>query len=131
MKAGRKPQELTPKETEIMRMLWNDGPLFVREMLERYPDPKPHFNTVATTARILEEKGFISFETIGGARRYEAKIDIRGVRRKKMHEIVGNFFHNSYSNVVSSLLEDEEITVDELKELIKLVERNKLKKGEK
>lgn len=54
MKAGRKPQILTEKELVIMRMLWEHGPMFVREMLEIYPEPKPHFNTVSTIVRILE-----------------------------------------------------------------------------
>ncbi|MDE7190631.1 MAG: BlaI/MecI/CopY family transcriptional regulator, partial [Muribaculaceae bacterium] len=54
MKAGRKKQVLTPKEAVIMQMLWEHGPLFVREMLQFYPEPKPHFNTIATTVRILE-----------------------------------------------------------------------------
>lgn len=54
----RKPAypRLTERETEIMEMLWENGPLFVREMLSRYPDPKPHVNTVSTTVRILETK---------------------------------------------------------------------------
>ena len=59
MKAGRKRQTITEKEAVLMNMLWNDGPLFVREMLDRYPEPKPHFNTIATTIRILEKKGHV------------------------------------------------------------------------
>ncbi len=54
MKAGRKRQVLTEKESVIMHMLWEHGPMFVREMVELYPEPKPHFNTVATIVRILE-----------------------------------------------------------------------------
>lgn len=62
MKAGRKPQILTEKELVIMRMLWEHGPMFVREMLEIYPEPKPHFNTVSTIVRILEDKGHVGHE---------------------------------------------------------------------
>ena len=50
---------LSERELEIMSMLWQRGPLFVREMLDGYPDPKPHFNTVSTTVRILEDKGYV------------------------------------------------------------------------
>lgn len=57
MKSGRKKQVLTEKESFIMNMLWEHGPLFVRELVELYPEPRPHFNTVATTVRILEKKG--------------------------------------------------------------------------
>lgn len=62
MKAGRKRQTITEKEAVLMNMLWNDEPLFVREMLDRYPEPKPHFNTIATTIRILEKKGHVGHE---------------------------------------------------------------------
>ena len=57
MTPGRKRKILTEKETEIMNMLWERGPMFVKEMLVMYPDPKPHFNTVSTLVRILEDKG--------------------------------------------------------------------------
>lgn len=110
-------------------MLWNDGPLFVRQMVERYPQPQPHFNTVATTVRILEEKGYVVHETVGGAHRFHAVADIRRVRRSKLREVIGDFFNNSYSSAVSSLLEDEKISVEELKELIAMVESGK-KNGE-
>ncbi len=59
MKAGRKRQVLTEKEAPIMQMLWEHGPMFVREMVELYDEPRPHFNTVSTQVRILEEKGWV------------------------------------------------------------------------
>ena len=49
-----------------MSLLWNRGPLFVREMLECFPEPRPHFNTVSTTVRNLEEKGYVGHEVVGG-----------------------------------------------------------------
>ena len=51
-------KELTPKEEEIMQYFWNEGALFVKDLVEKYPDPKPHFNTLSTYVRALEEKGF-------------------------------------------------------------------------
>ncbi len=69
MKAGRKPQILTEKELVIMRMLWEHGPMFVREMLEIYPEPKPHFNTVSTIVRILEDKGHVGHEVVAADRK--------------------------------------------------------------
>lgn len=125
MKAGRKAQDLTPKETEIMKMLWNRGPMFVREIVECYPEPRPHFNTVATTVRILEDKGYVEHEVVGGSHRFRAIASLNGVRRRKLREVIGNFFNNSYSSMVSSLIEDEHISVDELKELIDMVEKHR------
>ena len=100
---------LTEKETAIMQMLWDRGPLFVREMVELYPEPKPHFNTVATLVRILEDKGYVGHEKLGNSHRFYA------IAQK-------SDFNNSYKNAVSALVEDEKISVDELKEIISIIE---------
>ena len=52
-------KRLTAKEEEIMQMFWEHGPMFVRELLAFYEEPKPHYNTVSTLVRGLEEKGFV------------------------------------------------------------------------
>ena len=53
-------KRLTAKEEEIMGWFWQKGPLFVKELLEYYEEPKPHFNTLSTIVRGLEEKGFLA-----------------------------------------------------------------------
>ena len=52
-------KKLTNKEKEIMDLYWQHGPMFVKELLEFYDEPRPHFNTLSTTVRILEKKGFL------------------------------------------------------------------------
>ncbi|MCI9284490.1 MAG: BlaI/MecI/CopY family transcriptional regulator [Muribaculaceae bacterium] len=122
MKAGRKKQLLTEKELPIMQMLWDNGPLFVREMVALYPEPKPHFNTIATLVRILEEKGHVGHETINGSHRFHAIAAREDFQKKSLSEIVANFFNNSYKSAVSALAEEEKISVEELKEIINLIE---------
>ncbi len=122
MKAGRKRQVLTEKEAVIMNMLWSEGPLFVREMLERYPEPRPHFNTVATTVRILEDKGYVDHEVVGTSHRFRAVADRNDFRERSLAEVVRNYFDNSYKNAVSALAEEEKISVDELREIIEIIE---------
>lgn len=122
MKAGRKKQLLTEKETELMNMLWERGPLFVREMVELYPEPKPHFNTVATTIRILESKGYVEHEVLGGSHRFRAIADRSEFRSKSLSDVIHNFFGNSYKTAISSLIEEEKISVDEIKEILNFIE---------
>ena len=55
-------KRLTVKEEEIMQMFWEHGPMFVRELLAFYEEPKPHYNTVSTLVRGLEEKGFVKYK---------------------------------------------------------------------
>ena len=88
MKAGRKRQMLTEKEAQIMQMLWSRGPMFVREMVEIYPEPKPHVNTVSTTVRILEDKGYVSHESVGGSHRYYAVARMEDFRERSLTDLV-------------------------------------------
>ena len=122
MKAGRKKQILTQKEAVIMQMLWEHGLLFVREMLELYPEPKPHFNTIATTVRILEGKGYVSHEVLGGTHRFFAVADKNEFRTRSLADVIRDYFGNSYKSAVSALAEEEKISVDELKEIIAMIE---------
>ena len=122
MKAGRKKQALTEKEAVIMNMLWEHGPLFVREMLELYPEPKPHFNTISTTVRILESKGYVTHEVFGASHRFEAVAQKADFRSRSLADVVRDYFGNSYKSAVSALVEEEKISVDELKEIVDLIE---------
>ncbi|MDE5941826.1 MAG: BlaI/MecI/CopY family transcriptional regulator, partial [Muribaculaceae bacterium] len=121
MKAGRKRQVLTEKEACIMQMLWDRGPLFVRDMVELYPEPRPHFNTVATQVRILEEKGYVGHEVFGGSHRFYAIARKNDFRDRSLAEVIRNYFDNSYKSVVSALAQEEKISVDELREIIDLI----------
>ena len=62
-------KRLTAKEEEIMGWFWQKGPLFVKELLEYYEEPKPHFNTLSTIVRGLEEKGFLAHKNFGNNRK--------------------------------------------------------------
>ena len=53
-------KKLTPKEEDILGYFWTNGPLFIRELLDLQEEPKPHYNTLSTIVRVLEEKGFRS-----------------------------------------------------------------------
>lgn len=122
-RAGRKPLAITKRELEIMKLLWNQGPMFVRELLEFYPDPKPHFNTVSTTIRILEDKGYVAHEVVGTSHRYYAVAQEQQFRDKSLKELISTFFNNSYRSAISALVEEEKISIEELKEIIDLVEK--------
>ncbi|MDE6526976.1 MAG: BlaI/MecI/CopY family transcriptional regulator [Muribaculaceae bacterium] len=121
-----KTKKLTEKEAEVMERLWAEGPLTVRELLERYADPRPHFNTVSTIVRILVDKGFVEHVgQRGGAYLYGAVARPEDFARRSLAQIVKSYFNNSYSSVVSALVEEEKISVEELREIIDMVERQK------
>ena len=116
-------RKLTEKEEEIMQFLWTHGPMFVREMLELYSDPKPHYNTVSTVIRILEEKGFVSHKSFGTTHQYFAAISQEEYSGKALKNVVSKYFDNSFTNVVSTLIREESLSLSELKDLIDQIEK--------
>ena len=113
---------LTAKEEEIMGFFWEKGPLFVKQMLEFYDEPRPHFNTVSTFVRMLEDKGYVSHRVLGNSYQYYAVLSKEDFKKKTLKGVISKYFDNSYLRVVASLVKEEEISLDELKELIREVE---------
>lgn len=121
---SRKKQTLTPREEELMQLLWDNGPMYVRELVQLYPDPKPHVNTVSTVVRTLEEKGYVNHEAAGTGYKYFAVAQKEDFADKILNNVIKGYFNNSYLNAVSTLVKTEKISVDELRELIDLIEKN-------
>lgn len=118
-------EKLTAKEDEILRMFWAYGPMFIQDLLKHFPDPKPHYNTVATQVGFLEEKGYLSREKFASAYRYYALLDERGFADRVISDTVEKFYDNSYASVVSRFVEDEKMDLNELKSLIAQIEHNR------
>lgn len=121
--------QLTPKEEELMQLLWDNEPILISKLVELYPDPKPHFNTVSTVIRRLEAKGFVGHDEIGGSFRYYSKVKKENFRDKGLRDLIKNYFGGSYYGAVSALVEDDKISAKELKELLQLIENKGKKNG--
>ena len=105
---------LSAREEEIMDILWEKGPLFVKEIVELYDEPRPHFNTLSTFVRGLEEKGYVGHRAFGNSYQYYAKVSRDDFKKKTLKGVISKYFNNSYLGVVSSLVREEEISLDEL-----------------
>ncbi len=114
---------LTAKEEEIMGFFWEKGPLFVKEMLAFYEEPKPHFNTLSTIVRGLEDKGFLAHKTYGNTYQYYAVVNKEDFSKGTLKKVISKYFNNSYLSAVSSLVKEEDISLEDLKQLIAEVER--------
>ncbi len=106
-----------------MRLFWKNGELFVRELLEFYDEPRPHFNTLSTMVRSLEAKGYVSHTKFGTTYRYGAVISEEEFGRSTIRGAVKSYLGDSYLSAVSALVKEEKITVDELKNLIEQIEK--------
>ncbi len=118
-------KKLTQKEEEIMNIFWEKGPMFVKELKALYSDQKLHYNTLSTIVRSLEEKGFIDHEQFGNTHRYFPALSREEYKKKTLGNVVKKYFDNSYKNVVSLLVEEENISLEELKKLIDEIENTK------
>ena len=126
-KSPIKSLRLTAREEELMNIFWSKGALFVREILELHTDPKPHFNTLSTIVRGLEEKGFLSHKSYGNTYQYFPEISRDEYKNGALNSVISKYFKNSYLGVVSTLIKEEQISLKELKELIERVEKNSKK----
>jgi predicted transcriptional regulator len=121
---GQKP-ELTRAELEVMHILWARGHAFVHELIEVMAEPKPAYNTVSTIVRILEKKGMVAHEAFGKSHRYYPVIGREEYTQTFMHNVVGNFFDNSVPRMFSFLAEKENLSIQEIEEIIRIVQSKK------
>lgn len=116
-------KKLSQKEEEILGYFWKFGPMFIKDLLERQEEPKPHYNTLSTIVRILEEKGYIGYNKYGNTYQYYALVTEEDYRNSSLNNIVNKYFKKSYTRVVSALIEEEKISIDELQELIDQIKK--------
>ncbi|MBD5210358.1 MAG: BlaI/MecI/CopY family transcriptional regulator [Bacteroidales bacterium] len=127
MRKSTPKDQLTDKEEELMRMLWEHGPMFVSQLLELYPEPKPHFNTVSTVIRRLESKGIVAHNDVSGSYQYYPVAERETYGNRSLGRVIKSYFKGSYYGAVSALVAEEKISADELRELLELVEQKSKK----
>jgi len=110
---------LTKAEEQVMQYLWELKKGFLKDVLQQFPEPKPHSNTVATLLKILIEKGFVDYVVHGRQHEYYPKISKAVYSKKSFKGLIKNYFDGSYRNAVSFLVEKNEISVEDLEMLLK------------
>ena len=119
---------LTKAEEQVMQVLWKLGSAFLRDIVEAMPNPKPHQNTIATLLKILVEKEFVSITVLGRQHQYLALISKDEYSKRTMKQMVKGYFEGSFSNVVSFLVRENNITVEELETLLQQIKKQQNQK---
>lgn len=117
-------EKLTAKEEEVLGFLWKHGALHVKDIVDMYDDPKPHFNTISTIVRALEDKGYVGHTQQGKTYLYHAAIAEQEMGKKSIGNLVSRYFKNSYLKVVSSFVEDGNLPIEDLRKLLNEVEQS-------
>ena len=115
-------KELTKAEEQVMQVLWGLKKGFVNDILEKFPVPKPAYNTISTIVRILEKKGFIDHKAYGKTHEYFPAVSKKEYTRNYFKGFMNNYFSNSYQALASFLTTDKNISVQELEQMKKLME---------
>ena len=114
-------KELTRAEEQIMQELWVLEKAFVKDIVDRLPDPKPAYNTVSTIIRILEKKGFVDHYAYGKTHQYFPVISKADYTKSYFRNFLSGYFSNSFQEMVSFFAKEDKMSLSDLENLIKEV----------
>lgn len=114
-------KELTKAEEQIMQVLWRLEKGFVKDVIDRLPDPKPAYNTVSTIVRILEKKGFVAHHAYGKTHEYFPIVSRDDYKKRFFKSFLKRYFGNSFQEMVSFFASDRDITLGEMEEIRELL----------
>lgn len=114
---------LTKAEEQVMQVLWKLEKAFLRDIVDMMPEPKPHQNTVATLLKILMEKDFVAVHVMGRQHQYYTLVSKDDYSKRSMKQLVKGYFEGSFSNVVSFLVKENNISVEELESLLQQIKK--------
>lgn len=123
-----KLRELTKAEEQVMLILWEMKEGLVKDVIDKMDPPKPAYNTVSTVIRVLEGKGFVDHKAIGNTYIYFPIITEEEYKHFAFDKVMNNYFENNYQSLVSFLVKEKNMDMEELDELIALAEKLKTKK---
>jgi predicted transcriptional regulator len=110
---------LTKAEEQIMQVIWKLDKAFLKEIIEALPEPKPHTNTVATIIKILTEKEFVGIKVFGRMHQYYPLISKDIYSKSTMKTFVKSYFEGNFSNAVSFMVQENNLSVADLELLLK------------
>jgi BlaI family penicillinase repressor len=122
--------QLTRSEEQVMQILWDLGEGLVKDILDRFDEPKPARNTVSTVVRILEKKGFVGHKDYGKVFVYYPLVQKKEYSGKQLFGLMNNYFNNSFPAMASFFAKENDLSIKDLELLLEetkkeLVKRNK------
>lgn len=114
-------KKLTRKEEEVMKILWNLKRAFVKDIIEEYDEPLPHYNTISSLVRLLQDKGIVGYKQYGNTYQYFPLMTKEEYRKTFMKQVVSDYFDNSYKSAVAFFVKEKGLSAEELEELVKMI----------
>ncbi|CAN5339664.1 BlaI/MecI/CopY family transcriptional regulator [soil metagenome] len=120
---------LTKAEEKIMKILWDIEEGFIKDIIEKYPDPKPPYNSVSTIVRVLVQKEIVGFKAYGNSHQYYPLISREEYSKGQLSRLVKDYYNNSLKQVVNFFSESKELDEKELDEVMRMLEDLKSQKN--
>ncbi|MBS1681657.1 MAG: BlaI/MecI/CopY family transcriptional regulator [Bacteroidetes bacterium] len=120
--------QLPKTEEQLMEFIWKQKKVFMKELIECYPDPKPAPTTIATLLKRLQDKGYIAYTLFGNSRQYYPLVKKTDYFSRHVKGIIKNYFNNSSMQFASFFATSTNLTIEELEELKKIVNQQLKKK---
>jgi len=124
-----KIQKLTKAEEEIMQMIWDMGPTTVSGLIENMDSPKPPHSSISSIVRLLEKKGFVDHKAYGRTYEYFPLVDKKDYFRFSFRKLVGSYFDGGMNELVSFLVKEDDLSIEELSELTNKLSQNNSKRS--
>ncbi|RYY58013.1 MAG: BlaI/MecI/CopY family transcriptional regulator [Chitinophagaceae bacterium] len=120
--------ELSKSEEQLMEFIWRQEGIFLKDLLNELPEPKPASTTVATLLKRMQDKGFVTYETFGNSRKYFAAVQKDHYFSKQVNGIIRDYFDNSALQFASFFTNSTNLTAKELESLKDLIDKQIKKK---
>ncbi|MDR1556642.1 MAG: BlaI/MecI/CopY family transcriptional regulator [Tannerellaceae bacterium] len=118
-------EKLSLQEEQVMLCIWHLGPCYVKDILARYPEPKPPYTTLASVVKNLERKKYVKCKQYGNIYRYIPLIGESDYKRTFMSDVVRHYFEDSYKEMVSFFAREQKISATDLEDIIRMIEAGK------
>lgn len=106
-----------------MQVLWRLEKAFLREIVDAMPNPKPHQNTVATLLKIMVEKEFVGIIALNRHHQYYPTVSKEEYSKRTMKQLVKGYFEGSFSNIVSFMVKENNLSIEELESLLQQIKK--------
>lgn len=113
---------LTKAEEQVMEYLWQKEKVFMKDLIECFPDPRPATTTIATLLKRMQDKGFVAYNLFGNSREYYPLVEKQDYFSKHVNGIIKNFFNNSAAQFGSFFARDTSMTTSELEALRNIID---------
>ncbi|QRR00055.1 BlaI/MecI/CopY family transcriptional regulator [Dyadobacter sandarakinus] len=119
---------LTKAEEQIMEQLWQHEKLFLKELIELLPEPKPASTTVITLLKRMQDKGFADYKLFGNSRQYFPLVSKTDYFSQHVNSLIRNFFNNSAAQFGSFFAKETDLSTQELEQLRNIIDQELTRK---